>query len=136
VGRDTADAKPAESPAWLSWKISGSLGSSEPEVKPGSGFSGNPCDGVHLPSFYVVVVTLVFVVVVVVFICIEVAIFVVIEVIIDLIVIDEEGQVIEDERDPFHAEPSAGFAGSGVFGFAGGGYVVQKWRPHRGHTQN
>jgi hypothetical protein len=76
---------------------------------------------VHLPCFYVVVVALVFVVLVVVFICIDVAIFVIIEVIVELIVVNEEGQLIEAERERCHAEPSAGFAGSGVFGFAGGG---------------
>jgi predicted MFS family arabinose efflux permease len=112
--------------SWLSWKISGSLGSSGLEVKPGSGFSGNLCDRVHLPRFYVVFIVLVVVILVVVFICIEVAIFVVIEVIVDIIVVGEESQPIEVERERCHAEPSAGFAGSGVFGFAGGGYVVQK----------
>jgi len=27
-------------------------------------------------------------------------------------------------------------AAAAAFGLAGGGYVVQKWRPHRAHTQN
>jgi hypothetical protein len=101
--------------SWLSWKIIGSLGSSEPEVKPGSGFSGNLRGGVHLPGFYViffVIVIRVFVVVVVV-ICIEEVIFVIIEVIIALIV---ERKIVR------HDVASAGFAaGSAGLGFAGAG---------------
>jgi hypothetical protein len=112
----------------LSWKITGSLGSSEPEVKPGSGFSGNLCGRVHLPRFYVVFSVVVVVILIVVFVCIGEVIFVVIDVIVDLTLEHESVR---------HDAASAGLAaGSGGLGFAGGGYVVQKWRPHLGHTQN
>jgi 3-dehydroquinate dehydratase len=84
---------------------------------------------VHLPGFYVifffVVVICIFVVV---FVCIEEVIIVIIEVIIALII---RREMIR------HDVASAGFAaGSAGLGFAGGGYVVQKCRPHRTHTQN
>jgi hypothetical protein len=84
---------------------------------------------VDLPRFYVVVFFLVIIrIFVVVLVCIEEVIFVIINVIIALIV---EREMIR------HDAASAGFAaGSAGLGFAGGGYVVQKCRPHRGHTQN
>jgi hypothetical protein len=99
--------------SWLSWKIIGSLGSSEPEVKPGSGFSGNLCGGVHLPGFYVILFVIVIrVFVVVFFVCIEEVIFVIIEII---------ALIIEREMVR-HDVASAGFAaGSAGLGFAGAG---------------
>jgi hypothetical protein len=83
---------------------------------------------VHLPGFYVVFFVILIRVVVVVFVCIEEVIFVIIFVNIALII---EREMIR------HDGASAGLAaGSAGLGFAGGGYVVQKCRPHRGHTQN
>ena len=83
-----------------------------------------------MPGFYIVfVVVLVRIIFIVVFVCIEEVIFVIIEVLIALII--EREMIRHDDGT------SAGFAaGSAGFGFAGGGYVVQKCLPHRGHTQN
>jgi hypothetical protein len=84
-----------------------------------------------LPRFYIVfVVVVILVVFVIVFICIDGIIFVVIDVILGVVIIDEDR---EQSRWFCHEATSVGLGGSVGFG---GGYVVQKCRPQRTHTQN
>ncbi|MGE5243733.1 MAG: hypothetical protein ACM3SQ_05865 [Betaproteobacteria bacterium] len=127
----------------LSWKVPASLGSSRPEVKRAASFSGMCRFVSHLPGpglLVVFVVLILFVVIAVSVIVPIVIVPIVIEIVIILIVIID---VIEMEiscKETFRVVCVCHDAGSvaGGFGFSrlGGGYVDQKWRPQRGHTQN
>jgi len=112
-----------------------SLGSSTPEVKSRPTFRVTYPTG-HLPGFAIVVVAF-FVVFVVVLLVVVVGIFVVLFVGIVDVLKDEAGgrdinkTVSQDDTGPVPADA----AGLGLSRF-GGGYVVQKCRPHFGQTQN
>jgi len=92
----------------------------------------------HLPGFALVVVAFVVVVVLVVAVLVVVVeIFVVLFVgIVDVLKDEGGGHDINKtvSQDDTGSVPAAA-AGLGLSRF-GGGYVVQKWRPHFGQTQN
>jgi hypothetical protein len=91
----------------------------------------------NLPSFwlFLIVVEIVVFVVVIVFVeAVVVLVVVLVNITLELDVVckksDKRGRGIHDIYD--EAGSVAGFG----FSRLGGGYVDQKWRPHRGQTQN
>lgn len=85
----------------------------------------------YLPRLDVVfVVVLVFVVVFFVFVVVSVL------VVEAVIVVGVVVEVVGLERRHQDAGSAGGLGGVGGAAGFGGGYVVQKWRPHRGQTQN
>lgn len=119
----------------LSWKIPASLGSSSPEVKRLASFSGTGPIRPHLPGLRFLVVFVVFVVLF--------ALFVVVSIIVVVFIVELAIEVVLEMETKCKGRRLVCVchdAGSVAGGFGlsrfGGGYVDQKWRPQRGHTQN
>jgi hypothetical protein len=120
----------------MSWKAGASLGTFRNGSQATAQSFSAQIPTANLPRFRLFPVFLLVVVLVSVF------VFVVAEVVIivvDLVVtiVDQPGQwLVEMSASRTRRHHVVGSAAGFGFGGAGGGYVVQKCRPHFGHTQN
>ena len=118
----------------MSWEAGASLGT----FPDGSQAKAPPFSGEirrrHLPCFGILAVRIIIlltVFVVIIFVFVFVEIILVIHIVGDLI-----GDFLRRIVGHFGGDHVVGSVAAFGFGCAGGGYVVQKWRPHCGHTQN